>query len=106
MTRLHTCCAYLLAIPLIGSGACVLFDLAPTPTETGFAGEQVLALGIVSFNPTLFPPGVPLAIAMLALILGVVLDPARVRSLLSQDVAVPEREALSLSKQHVTEQAR
>ncbi len=44
MNRIRTICAYLLALPLIGSGANFLFDIVPSPTGTGFAGEQVLAL--------------------------------------------------------------
>ncbi len=143
MTRISTACAHLLAIPLIGSAANFLFEFIPSPTETGFPGEQILAsmksgglipwlaighfvlgvlltiprwrfvagllqlpitFGIVAFNLTLFPPGVPLAIAMLVLNLGVVFASPRLRSLLSQEIAVPNRDALSGSKQHVTEQ--
>jgi hypothetical protein len=145
MNRISTICAYLLAIPLIGSGANFLFDIIPSPTETGFPGERILAsmetgglipwlaighfalgvllilprwrflagllqlpitLGIVAFNSTLFPPGLPLALAMLIMNLGVLFDFKRLRSLLSEEVGLPTQDSLSRLKPHLTEQAR
>lgn len=55
--------------------------------RTRFAAGLVqlpLSIGIVAFNVLLFPPGIALAIVMLALNLGVVSDPPKLRSLLAQ----------------------
>jgi len=54
--------------------------------RTRFAAGLVqlpLSIGIVAFNVMLFPPGIALAIAMLALNLVVVYDPPKLRALLA-----------------------
>lgn len=61
----------------------VLLLVRRTRFAAGLA-QLPLSIGIVVFNAMLFPPGVPLAIGMLLLNLGVLYDPAKLRALLRE----------------------
>ena len=113
MNRLQVTSAYLLALPLLGSGINLLFGLVDPVTGTDYAGERMwnelrgsglmpylalghfvigmllllprwrfvagllqlpVTLGIVAFNLILFPPGIPLALAMLVLNFALLAD--------------------------------
>lgn len=58
----------------------ILLLVPRTRFAAGFA-QLPITVGIVAFNVTMFPSGVPLALGMLAVNLGVVLRPADLRRL-------------------------
>ena len=58
----------------------ILLLIPRTQFAAGFA-QLPITVGIVAFNVTMFPSGVPLALGMLVVNLGVVLRPADLRRL-------------------------
>lgn len=66
-------------------GHLVLGILLLVPRTRLAAGvtQLPITIGIVAFNVTMFPPGIALAIAMLVVNLGVVLEPRDLRRLLA-----------------------
>jgi len=57
--------------------------LVPRTRFTAGVVQLPITIGIVAFNVTMFPPGIVLAIGMLVVNLGVVLQPADLRRLLA-----------------------
>lgn len=64
-----------------------LLLLAPRTRFAAGVMQLPITLGIVAFNVTMFPRGIPLAVAMLALNLGVVVQPKDIRRLLVPDAS-------------------
>jgi hypothetical protein len=60
-----------------------IFLLVPRTRFAAGAVQLPITIGIVAFNVTMFPRGIPLAIAMLVVNLGVVLQPRDLRRLLA-----------------------
>lgn len=122
MKRLQLICAWLLAVPLVGSTVNHLFAIVPPPMDDGTDGARMwelirsgglmdwlaaghlvlgilllvprtrfaaalvqlpVTIGIVAFNVSMFPQGVPLALGMAAVNAGALADPRRWGSLLS-----------------------
>lgn len=65
----------------LGHGAVGVSLLVPRLRLLAALLQLPVTLGIVAFNLTLYPPGVPLALAMLVANLILTLDPARLRLL-------------------------
>ena len=66
----------------LGHGAIGCSLLVPRTRFLAALFQLPVSLGIVAFNLTFYPPGVPLALAMLAANLVLTLDPARLRSVI------------------------
>tara|TARA_R110002126_G_scaffold1402_8_gene7971 strand:+ start:1916 stop:2299 length:384 start_codon:yes stop_codon:yes gene_type:complete len=64
----------------LGHGLIGVLLLLPRSRFLAGLVQLPISLGIVAFNVTLYPPGIPLAIAMLALNLGLILDAERLQA--------------------------
>lgn len=71
----------------IGHGLIGVLLLLPRCRFLAGLVQFPVSLGILAFNVTLYPPGVPLAIAMFALNVGLILDAERLHALVPPPAA-------------------